>query len=56
MPTDMKNYFDNNMEKQEEIRESVIASFKGNAARPIGLGMYFSGAIAALVAGVAIRS
>ena len=54
MPTDLKNYFGSNIKKQEELRESVIASVKGEAVRPLGLGIYFSGAVAALVAGVAI--
>lgn len=54
MPTDLKNFVESNRKKQDEILASVLASTKGDAARSMGKGVYVSGAIVALVAGVAI--
>jgi hypothetical protein len=54
MPTELKNYYESVQKKQDEIRESVVASVKGDATKSRGLGIYISGVIAALVAGVAI--
>ncbi|KZM20368.1 uncharacterized protein EKO05_0006926 [Ascochyta rabiei] len=54
MPTDLKNYVEKNRQEQDAIRESILASVKGDAATARSLGIYLSGAMAALVAGVAI--
>ena len=54
MPTDLKNYIDNNRKEQEDILESILASAKGNTATSKSMGVYVSGAIAALVAAVAV--
>lgn len=54
MPTDLRNYLDNNRKEQDAIRESILASVKGSASTSRAMGVYISGAIAALVAGVAI--
>ncbi|KAJ4362686.1 hypothetical protein N0V95_001394 [Ascochyta clinopodiicola] len=54
MPTDLKNYIEKNRKEQDAIRESVLASVKGDAATSRSMGMYLSGALAAFVAGVAI--
>ncbi|KAF9695704.1 hypothetical protein EKO04_006503 [Ascochyta lentis] len=54
MPTDLKNYIEKNRKEQDKIRDSVVASVKGDAATSKSLGMYVSAAMAAVVAGVAI--
>jgi hypothetical protein len=53
MPTDLKNYFDDVQKKQDELRESVVSAVKGDAPK-VGMGVYVSGALVALVAGVAV--
>jgi hypothetical protein len=54
MPTGLKAYIEKNMKEQNELIESVIEKTTGDAARPVGMGMYVSGALAALVGGVAM--
>lgn len=54
MPTGLKAYIEKNVKEQEELIASVIKKTTGDAARPIGMGVYVSGAIAALVGGVAM--
>ena len=54
MPTDLKNYLDKSQEEQRELIASVIKKTTGDAARPAGMGFYVSGALAALVGGVAM--
>lgn len=54
MPTDLKNYFEKNMKVQEELIASVIKKTTGDASRSLGMGVYISGAVAALVGAVAI--
>lgn len=54
MPTGLKSYLDKNQQEQKDLLASAIKQATGDAARPIGMGMYVSGAIAALVGGVAI--
>ncbi|KAF1927113.1 uncharacterized protein M421DRAFT_421979 [Didymella exigua CBS 183.55] len=52
MPTGLKAYIEKNVKEQDELIASVIKKTTGDAARPIGMGMYVSGAFAALVGGV----
>ncbi|KAF1364539.1 hypothetical protein EJ07DRAFT_172558 [Lizonia empirigonia] len=58
MPTDLKNYIEKNRKEQDEILQSIVASATGaatgDAASSRRVSVYISGAIAALVAGVAI--
>ena len=54
MPTDLKNYIERNRKEQDELLASVVKKTTGDAARSVGMGVYISGAIAAVVAGVAI--
>jgi hypothetical protein len=54
MPTDLKNYLDKSQEEQRELLANVLKKTTGDAARPIGMGFYFSGALAVLVGGVAM--
>lgn len=54
MPTDLKNYYDNVQKEQDEIRESVVKAATGDATRITGLGVYVSGAFAALAVGMAV--
>ncbi|KAH6644672.1 hypothetical protein C7974DRAFT_384074 [Boeremia exigua] len=53
MPTDLQKYLENNMKNGEELIASVVKKTTGDAARPLGMGIYISGAVAALVGGVA---
>jgi hypothetical protein len=54
MPTDLQNYLNENQKKQDELIASAVKGATGDAARPIGMGVYIHGAIVALIAGVAI--
>ncbi|KAG9202448.1 hypothetical protein G6514_004424 [Epicoccum nigrum] len=58
MPTDLKNYLDKSQEEQKELIASVLkkatGGSTGDAARPISVGFYLSGALAALVGAVAM--
>jgi hypothetical protein len=53
MPTDLKNYIEKSRKDQEEFLKSVVEKATGDATRSVGMGVYVSGAIAAMVAGVA---
>lgn len=50
MPTDLKNYIEKNRKEQDELIQKVL----NDAARPLNMGVYISGAVAALVGGIAI--
>lgn len=55
MPTGLKAYIEKNKKEQKDLIESVIKKeTTGDAARPVGMGMYVSGALAALVGGAAM--
>ncbi|KAJ8116129.1 hypothetical protein OPT61_g2382 [Boeremia exigua] len=54
MPTDLKNFIENNRKEQDELIKNVLKQSSGDSARPLGMGIYISGAVAALVGGVAI--
>ncbi len=54
MPTDLKNFIENNRKKQDELIRNVLEKSDGDAARPLGKGIYISGAVAALVGAMAI--
>lgn len=54
MPTDLKAFLENNMKVQDELIASVVKQTTGDASRSLGLGVYVSGAVAALVGAVAI--
>ncbi|KAF3036999.1 hypothetical protein E8E11_005490 [Didymella keratinophila] len=55
MPTGLKAYIEKNKKEQQDLIASVIKKeTTGDAARPIGVGIYVSGALAALVGGVAM--
>ncbi|KAF2995231.1 hypothetical protein E8E13_002464 [Curvularia kusanoi] len=54
LPTDLKAYGEQIQKEQDELRASVIKKVTGGATRPGNLGVYVSGTIAVLVAGVAM--
>ncbi|KAJ4339882.1 hypothetical protein N0V87_002820 [Didymella glomerata] len=55
MPTGLKAYIEKNKKEQQDLIASVIKKeTTGDAARPVGMGMYVSGALAALVGGAAM--
>ena len=55
MPTDLQAYMESNRKHNEEAIKSIMDEVtKGDAARPVSRGIYVCGAIAAVVAGVAV--
>lgn len=55
MPSGLKTYIEKNKKEQKELIASVIKKeTTGDAARPVGMGLYVSGALAAMVGGVAM--
>jgi len=53
MPSEVKELYEENIEKQQEIVKEVQDSVNG-ASRPAALGLYASGALAAVIAGAAV--